>query len=210
MILYDLPPGHDEGPGQQVLPIQAGLLSQGIVPAHQHPPHLLTGQAEKVVFGHLYRFHQDAEVQLSLVQFLPDIVPDAAIKIILYLGILSGETLQSLGQHPGGPCLYTSDGHCAAQQVIQVRHVPKGLFHQCDDLLRPLLEQHPRLGQRHLALTSNHQRRAHILLQIHQLAADGGLGNVELFRGAGDIPVFCYRQKILQQSNIHIVHPFPY
>ena len=79
-----------------------------------------------------------------------------------------------------------------------IGQIPFSLFHQREDLRRPLLEQHAGIGQGDLPFAAQQQFGAQSLFQVRQLPADGGLGDVEQFRRPGDVPHFGHCQKIFQ------------
>ena len=53
------------------------------------------------------------------------------------------------------------------------------LFHQRDDLLRPLAEKHTFLRQRNLPFPAQEQRFPQFLLKLHHLPRQRGLGDVQ-------------------------------
>ena len=206
-VLYNFPTGHAQGDGEQVLPNDGFLPGQRVIPAHDNPPGLPIGQADVVIFGGLDGFQKEPKVQLPPVQPFPDVVPVGAVQLIPHTGVQAGKAAQGLRQHPGGAGLHTAQRHGAADQVVLVRKIPAGLVHQGDDFLRPLLEEHTRIGKGHLPLAANEQIGPQRLLQIRQLAADGGLGDMELLRRLGNIARLGHRQKILQQPQIQRIRP---
>ena len=84
-----------------------------------------------------------------------------------------------------------------------------GLLHQTDDLLGPFAEQHPLPGQGDPPFPPYKKLFSQLVLQLLDLLGQGRLRHMQGFSGTGDSLFPRHSQKVLQNTNVHTLPPFP-
>lgn len=113
---------------------------------------------------------------------------------------------QELCQIRHAPQVAASDGDPACD-LLRRSELPGRLLRQLYDLLSPAAQQHPGLRQNDVVLAATEQLDSQLLLQLHQLAGQGGLRQMEQRRRPGDVLLPGHSQKILQRPKFHRAAP---
>lgn len=109
----------------------------------------------------------------------------------------------AVGQAAGGQKLSAADGDGALQLFATVQEVPLGFIRKGEKLLRPALENHAILGENDVVIAAAKQLHTQLLLQIGDLAGEGGLRHVQLLGGPGEVFFPGDGQKIIQNAEFH-------
>ena len=107
--------------------------------------------------------------------------------------------------HPVG--LAGADVDISADRLFRAHNLFFCPVHQLQDLLCPLAQQHPVLGQGDFSVSPNHQLLTQLLLQLFELSGQGGLGQMQRLGRRRDVLLSGYRQKILQHAQFHSFTP---
>ena len=113
-----------------------------------------------------------------------------------------------LGDQPHGVGLAAADANVPGDPLFRLVEFPFCLFHQLHDLAGPFAEQDAVFCQSDFAVPPGEQLFPQLFLQIHQLAGQGGLGQMQVFGSPGDALFPGHRQKIAQHTQLHRVSPF--
>ena len=173
----------------------------------RHPPHVLGGQVEAVVFVDVGGLDQDAEIQQALVQPVGHILGVAAVQVEADAGVFGPQPVDHPGDEANGLALPAPDVHIPADGVLHRGELGLGLVHHGHDLLSPLAQQHPLGGQIHPVAAAYQQGVPQAVLQVLDLPGQGGLGQVQVIGGPGDAALPGHRQKIAQRPYLHVMRP---
>ena len=88
-------------------------------------------------------------------------------------------------------------------QALQIRQLRLQLLHLGQNGLGPLEQHLPAVGQGKATPLPVEQGLAQLLLDIADHLADGGLGDEQLLRGAGEALLPNQFDKVAQGANIH-------
>lgn len=78
-----------------------------------------------------------------------------------------------------------------------------------DQFLRPALEQHAGLRQDDVVVAPDKELDPELLLQLHDLAGQGGLCHMKHLRGPGDVFLPGDGQEVVQNAKFHRSHLLP-
>ncbi len=196
-------PGDDQREVRQVAGGNRLFPGQGAVPAHEDAPGVADGKLEGAVLGLIHGVEQQAEVDQPLVQLLRDIGGIAAGDMEADMGVPLLEALGPLGEEADALGLARADVDVSGDGGVRGRQLASGLFYQVHDLSGALAEEDALLGQGDAAVASDKQGLSQLLLQVHQLAGQGGLGEVQAFRRAADALLTGYREEVTQDAQFH-------
>ena len=107
------------------------------------------------------------------------------------------------GEEGHVPGLPTADGNLPAENPLLPHEFPFGLFGKSDDLLCPLPQEHPVVGEDDAVAAAVKQLDAQLVLQLHELAGERGLRHVEQGCGPGDVFLAGHCQKVSQDAQLH-------
>ena len=171
-----------------------------MVPAHQKPPGIRSGQLNIIVPLQADRFNQNAKVQQSLVQPLRDILGVAAVQVIANVRVFPGQGPGGPGNQTHGVCLPAADGDLSADLLLGRLKGTQRLVCQGHNLLRLPVQTFARLCQGNPPVLPPPVKELcpQFLLQLHQLPGQSRLGDVKLFRSSGNALHAGHRQKIAQ------------
>lgn len=171
--------GSEERKARQILRPYRRPCRERAVFSHQHAPDVRHRQLDEVVLRQIRRFDEDAEIHKPLVQPFRDVIRIAAEQVVRNVGVCRLEPVRCAGNQPHGVGLAASDIDIPADGFFRRAELGFRLFHQRDDLLRPLAEKHTFLRQRNLPFPAQEQRFPQFLLKLHHLPRQRGLGDVQ-------------------------------
>ena len=123
--------------------------------------------------------------------------------------MLLPEGTHHAGKDAGAEEFPAADGDLAGELLRLVPEVPFRLVRQGDQFLRPALEQHAGLRQDDVVVAPDKELDPELLLQLHDLAGQGGLCHMEHLRGPGDVFLPGDGQEVVQNAKFHRSHLLP-
>ena len=199
--------GSEERNAQQILRPYRCPCRERAVFSHQHAPNVRHRQLDEVVLRQIRRFDEDAEIHKPPVQPFRDVIRIAAEQVVRNVGVRRLEPVRRAGNQPHGVGLAASDMDIPADGFFRRAELGFRLFHQRDDLLRPLAEEHAFLRQRNLPFPAQEQRFPQFLLKLHHLPRQRGLGDVQGFRRPGYAFLPCHGKEIAKHPQFHSSSP---
>ena len=209
-LLHQLTLGHDQGQAGQIFRGDGFSAGQLRFLADQHPPPLLDRHTDKLISADVYRLQQEAQIQYAPLNALLDIVRVSAVDLISDLGVRLVEGGQMLRQEIHAAQIAASNGDLAAE-LLPMDKLPLRLFCQFHNLPGPPPQEHSLVGEDDPVLAPPEELDPQLLLQLHQLPGQGGLGQMEQCCSLSDVFLPGYRQEISQNTKFHrypsFLHP---
>ena len=179
-----------------------------MIPAEKDAPRLFLGKPDIFKLRCIDRFHYETQIQQTVLDHLFDVIRHPIVKVKLNIRISLAEFSHPVCQGPTAHCFRGSDPDRPADHILLVSERVLQLIRQLYDRLCLLLEQISFVSQCNGTFSPDQKGRSHLILKLHQLTAEGGLGDVQDIRRSRNISFICYCKKVFQYTQFHAVSSF--
>ena len=117
--------------------------------------------------------------------------------------------LNERGEKTGALILTAADGDSATEHIVGTRELCHCFFGEAHQFLCAAAQQHAISGEGDTPFAAMEEGDTELFLQLHKLARERRLSDMEKFSSAGNVFLPGHHKKILQHTKFHETGSFP-